>query len=295
MKVFYPLVIVIIGCAVAGCSSQKSEKQNQPDHIVIVVEENHGFDTIIGNSDASFINNLADEGRLFLDSHGVTHPSQPNYIALFSGSTQGVKDDRCLDEQTPYRTPNLGYELIQNGYSFAGYSEDMPENGLEGCMQGESEFPNGSPRYARKHNPWVNWQGGEQNGLSESTNLTLQEFPDDFSKLPTVSFVIPNEDNDMHNGPDSLTVKRGDQWLKEEMGHYIDWAQKNNSLFILTFDEDDFRQENHIPTIFVGPMVKSGRDSTHINHYNLLRTIEHMYGLAHAGPATEKQITGIWK
>jgi len=292
MKYISSAIILVFSLVILGCSNGV---KMAPDHIVIVIEENHGFDQVIGNSDAPYINSLAKEGLLFTDSHGVAHPSQPNYIALFSGSTQGVKNDRCLENDTPYLTPNLGHELLEAGYTFTGYSETMPTNGFTGCGEGDSEFPNGSPLYARKHNPWVDWQGNSRNGLPDSTNLTLDKLPSDFSKLPTVSFVMPNEDNDMHNGPDSLSIKRGDQWLKANLDSYVQWAKDHNSLFILTFDEDNFTKDNRIPTIFVGANIKSGRYDSKIDHYNILRTIEKFYGLSNAGPATEKAIKGIWK
>src|SRR5262249_29711128 len=120
-----------------------------PAHVVVVIEENHGFAQIIGNPDAPFINKLAAEGALFTDAHAVTHPSQPNYLALFSGSTQGVNDDRAV-RGTPLATPNLAAALIAGGHSFAGYSENLPAFGsLKRSTRGG---------YARKHNPWSNWQ-----------------------------------------------------------------------------------------------------------------------------------------
>lgn len=64
-----------------------------PDHFVIVVEENHNYWSIIGNPNAPFINSLAAEGTLFTNSYAITRPSEPNYLALLSGSTQGVTDD----------------------------------------------------------------------------------------------------------------------------------------------------------------------------------------------------------
>src|SRR6266550_279019 len=67
----------------------------QFDHIVVVVEENHPYSAIIGNSSAPFINKLASQGALFKSSFAITHPSQPNYLALFSGSTQGVTTNTC--------------------------------------------------------------------------------------------------------------------------------------------------------------------------------------------------------
>src|SRR4051794_36069069 len=117
----------------------------RPDHIVVVVEENHSFDSIIGSKAAPYINALAREGALFTRSFALTHPSQPNYIALFSGSTQGVADDAG-----PYTftAPNLGGELIGAGYTFAGYSENLPYAGYTGLKT------NG---YSRKHNPWADF------------------------------------------------------------------------------------------------------------------------------------------
>src|SRR5438270_392857 len=64
-----------------------------PDHVVVVIEENHSYSSIIGNSMAPYINQLAKTGALFTNSYGIEHPSQPNYLQLFSGSNQGVVGD----------------------------------------------------------------------------------------------------------------------------------------------------------------------------------------------------------
>jgi acid phosphatase len=310
MKHSSVIIITALLYILSGCSghshSQKrqhpnhkiqysSHKVHHPNHIVIVIEENKNFEQIIGNPDAPYVNSLAKQGLLFTNAHGVWHPSQPNYIALFSGSRQGTKNDHCLKDTTPFTTPNLGHELLSHGYTFAGYSETMPKIGFTGCSYGKSSYKNGSALYARKHNPWVDWQGDGLNDLPDSVNKTFKQFPSDYSKLPDVAFVVPNEDNEMHNGPDSLSIPRADKWLKDHMGGYIQWAKSHNSLFIFIFDEDDFRKVNRFPMIFVGPMVKSGRDSSKVNHYNVLRTIEKLYGLPNAGPATEKPIMNIWK
>lgn len=52
--------------------------------------ENHAYQQVIGSSDAPFLNGLARRGALFTHSYAVTHPSEPNYLALFSGGTQGA-------------------------------------------------------------------------------------------------------------------------------------------------------------------------------------------------------------
>ncbi len=254
----------------------------QPDHVVVVVEENHSFSEIIGAPTAPYINSLAGQGALFTQSFALTHPSQPNYLYLFSGSTQGTTDDSTLAQ--PLTTPNLGAELIQAGRSFAGYSEDLPATGSTVGSSGD---------YYRKHNPWSDWQGAAgANALPSSTNLRFADFPTDYSQLPTVSFVVPNQQHDMHDG----TIQQADTWLKANLDGYANWAQKHNSLLIVTFDEDDTGGNNQIATIFDGPMVVPGSYGEHIRHDNVLRTVEDMYGLAHAGDAqTAVPIQDVWQ
>src|SRR5262249_47310949 len=113
----------------------------QPAHTVVVMLENHGFDEVIGSPDAPFLNLLVRRGALFTHSYAITHPSEPNYLALFSGSTQGVTSDAC---PVTFRAPNLAAGLLAAGKTFAGYSEGLPAPGSTVCTAGE---------YARKHVP----------------------------------------------------------------------------------------------------------------------------------------------
>src|SRR5438552_2255832 len=117
----------------------------RPDHVVIVIEENHGYSEIIGSSAAPYINSLAAQGALFTHSSAITHPSQPNYLDLFSGSNQGVTDDSCPHS---FSSSNLAASLIAGGFTFAGYSEGLPSQGALDCSAGD---------YWRKHNPWSNF------------------------------------------------------------------------------------------------------------------------------------------
>jgi hypothetical protein len=245
------------------------------EHIVVVVEENHSFAQIVGNSTAPYMKSLVEQGALFTNAHGVTHPSQANYIALFSGSKQGVKDDSC---NQPFTAPNLANSLINAKLTFAGYSEDLPRVGFSGCS---------SKGYARKHNPWVQFTN-----TPKESNQPFTNFPKDYANLPTVSFVIPNHQNDMHDG----TVKQADDWLKTNLDSYVKWAKTHNSLLIVTWDEDDFAKANHIPLILVGPMIKPGKYDQNVNHYNVLRTIEDAYHLPLLGESKLAQpLSSIWK
>ncbi|WP_338051789.1 alkaline phosphatase family protein [Pseudonocardia acidicola] len=246
-----------------------------PDHVVIVVLENKDVDQIIGGSDAPYLTGLAGDGANFTDAHAETHPSQPNYLALFSGDTHGVHDDNCVDSLSG---PNLGSALLGAGKTFTGYSEDLPGVGYIGCQDGG---------YARKHNPWVNFDN-----LPAEVNRPLSDLPSDYSALPTVAFVIPNLCHDMHD----CDVAAGDDWMKQNLDGYVRWAQTHNSLLVVTFDESESTKgDNQIATVFAGPMVKAGEYSEGIDHYRILRTIEDMYGLDHAGKSAQADpITDVW-
>ena len=244
------------------------------DHVVIAVFENHRYGAVINNPNAPYLSALAAQGATFTQSFGVTHPSQPNYLALYSGSTQGITDDSCPHT---FSGDNLGRQLAAAGRTFAGYSESMPSDGYPGCTGG---------RYARKHNPWVNFST-----VHASANLPLSAFPADPAGLPTLSFVIPNLCSDMHD----CSVATGDAWARDHLDGYAQWARTHNSLLVLTFDEDDSTGGNPIPTVFVGQGVVAGSYAEHIDHYTVLRTLEDMYGLPALGSAASRTAIGdIW-
>ena len=298
MKYYISLItiVVITGLSFANCKAQSPIPKYK--HIIVVMEENHDYDALIGSKNSPYITWLSENGALFTDSHGVTHPSQPNYLALFSGSVQGTVADECLQTVTPYTTPNLGAALIAKGFSFKGYAETMPSAGYLPCYYKTSTLT-GMSLYARKHAPWVNWVGTKANGIPASSSLPLTDLPTDYNKLPTVSFVIPNMDNDMHNigAPgDDAAIQRGDKWLKENLERYAKWAKTHDSLLIITFDEDDSRTAvNQIPTIFYGAHIKTGKYSEHITHYNVLHTLDAIYKLPVFDSQAAPAITDVWK
>jgi phosphatidylinositol-3-phosphatase len=268
-----------------SCAASAQSTVHRFDHVVVVVMENKNYGAIIGRPDeAPYINHLASGGAVFSNSFAVAHPSQPNYLALFSGSKQGVTDDHCPYNFT--KVANLGAELVGASLSFTGFAESMPSDGYKGC----GSFL--SLGYVRAHNPWVDFRN-----VPAASNLTFAKFPTDFTRLPTVSFVIPNLCHDMH----SCSRDTGDTWIQNNLGGYARWAQRHNSLLILTWDEDGAilglgGDGNKVPTIFFGAHVRAGTYSEHISHYRVLRTIEDMYGLAHAGASAKaKPITDIWK
>ena len=143
-----------------------------------------------------------------------------------------------------------------------------------------------SGNYARKHSPWINF-----NTVPTASNQPFTAFPTDYSLLPTLSYVIPDLCNDMHN----CDVATGDAWLQANLSGYVTWAKTHNSLLILTWDEDDSSAGNNIVTIFSGANLVSGFYAELTGHYRMLATLEAMYGLAPLGGAIAMTpITDIW-
>lgn len=236
--------------------------------------ENHAFGEVVGSSRAPFLNRLAASGATFTHVYAITHPSEPNYLALFSGSTHGLSSDAC---PVRYTGANLARSLLDAGRTFTGYAEDLPRPGFTGCSSGD---------YARKHVPWVSFTN-----LPAWVSQPMSAFPRDYTSLPTVAFVIPNLRHDMHDG----TVAEADTWLQQHLSGYAVWAVAHHSLLIVTADEDDKSSQNRIPAVIWGAGVKTGRYERHYDLYSLLRLIEDLYRLPRIGNSAHADpITGIW-
>lgn len=241
--------------------------------------ENRNYEAIAANAQMPYVNGtLIPQGILLRNSHGVTHPSEPNYIALFSGSTRGVSGDPCPIDLG--NAPNLASELIAAGKTFTALSESMPRDGFTGCSS--------ALLYARKHNPWVNFSN-----VPASSNVVYDGWP--ASGIANVVWIIPNLCHDMHDCP----ARVGDAWLAKNLPPILAWDAKNDGLLIVTWDEAEPDQDgtNHIATILAGPMVKTGvADMQRIDHYGILHTIETIFGLpCIAKDCQAPVLAGIWK
>lgn len=245
-------------------------------HVVVVVEENRSFRHVVGNPQMPYFDALMQRGALLINYHGVTHPSLPNYLALFSGSTQGVSDDSC---DYRFHGANLYTELHAAGDSFATYSDSLPQTGFDDCRQ---------DAYRKKHNPAAYWDN-----VPADLNRPFSAFPEDYSTLPDVALVIPDQQHDMHDG----TPAQADAWLKAHLAAYADWAKTHDSLLIVTWDEDDgTTKTNHIATVIAGAHVQRGAYRQKTDHYNLLRTLEALYDLPPLGKSKEAAPIGkLWK
>jgi hypothetical protein len=233
--------------------------------------ENHNYSEIAGNAQAPYINSLMAGGANLTNMSGIVHPSQPNYFALYAGSTFGTTDDNQHSEPDPSI-----YTILQaNGFSFQGYVD---------TAGGGSDF---------NHDPWVSFP----EGYSVQTDFT--SFPalfasGNYSSLPSVSFVIPSITNDMHDG----TIAQGDAWLQANMSAYAQWAKANNSLLVVTWDESDeasTQTTDQIPTILYGANVVPGNYNTAYNLYNVTSTIMSAFNLTgpnNAATAAPIQVFG---
>jgi hypothetical protein len=247
----------------------------RPDHVVIVMLENKRYDSVVGDHRTPWVTALAAGSANLTRFYAEAHPSQPNYLALFSGSTQGVTDNNCPHDLG--NRPNLGRQLLDAGRTFVGYSEGLPSAGWTGCHHGT---------YVRRHVPWVNFSN-----IPAASQQPFTAFPTDYRKLPTLAFVVPDLCNDMHSCP----KKQGDSWLRKNFGPYLSWAKTHNSLLIITFDEDNKTDGNHIATIIAGAGVKPGQYAPRLDHYYLLRTLQAMWGLAPLGHSAQRvPLQGLW-
>ncbi|WP_296709382.1 alkaline phosphatase family protein, partial [Rhodoblastus sp.] len=185
----------------------------------------------------------------------LMHPSQPNYFALYAGSTFGTTDDNQHSEPDP----SLYTVLHGAGLSFTGFVD---------TTGGGSDF---------NHDPWVSFP----EGYSVQTDFT--SFPGlfpggNYSSLPSVSYVIPSITNDMHDG----TIAQGDTWLQANLAAYAQWALTNNSLLVVVWDESNdatSQTTNQVAAILYGANVVPGNYNTAYNDYNLLSTITGAFGL----------------
>jgi phosphatidylinositol-3-phosphatase len=229
------------------------------DHVVVVWEENRSASEV---AELPYIKQLRALGRTYPFSYGVARPSQPNYIALFAGSTMGVADN----ENHNLSGPNLYSRFAGAALAMKSYAQGLPTDGFRGASLG---------KYVRKHNPAASFAS-----VPDAAITSFSSFPSDYAALPQLCFVIPDLDNDMHDG----TPEQADAWLKAKLGAYAAWALDHRSLLILTFDEPSTAGgtglATPILTIFVGEGIAPGTsDARAIDHYRVSDYLLDCFGL----------------
>ncbi len=233
-------------------------------HVVWIVMENHSYSQIIGSSAAPYINSLATTYGSATQMFAESHPSLPNYIAMTSGSTQGITDDNGPSSH-PLSVASIFSQLGTNSRSL---EESMPSS----CDKSSSG------QYAVRHNPEAYYTN--LNGACSTNDVTLASAPDISAKF---TFVTPNLCDDMHD----CSVATGDTWLKGFVPKLLATPQyqAGNTVIFLTWDENDGTSGNQIPTIVISPTTSHVSSSTHFTHYSMLRTTEEILGLPLLGGA----------
>jgi phosphatidylinositol-3-phosphatase len=254
-------------------------------HVVLVVFENHEAGEIAGNPDAPTFNALARRYARLTSYNGVAHPSLPNYLALVSGSTQGITSD-CTGCIVVARS--LADTLAAAGKTWKTYAEDLPYPGFTGGSAG---------RYAKKHDPFLYFRDVADSHARRNRVVPFTRLAHDLARhrLPDFSLVIPNLCNDMHD----CSVATGDAWLKAHVAPLLRSPYLRGSVVFVVFDEgtSDTGGGGRIEALVLGPTVRRGSKFTKAtNHYGLLRTIEDAWRLPRLGHSrTGTPIGGIWK
>ena len=231
--------------------------------------ENTEYSGIVGNAAAPYINGLITQYGLATNYDAVSHPSEPNYLALFSGSTQGISDDGLYD----FGGSNLADQLEAHGKTWSVFAENVPLDCFAGSTSAGGE--DGPGTYVRIHEPAISFQ-------DISTDARRCAQITDFTHFdPTASdfeLVVPNLCNDMHD----CSVTTGDQWLATFVPRITSSASFQNSALFITWDEGTTTVGGggHVPTVVVSPLTSIGYQSaTAHTHYSLLRTVQDAWGL----------------
>src|SRR5437867_2294856 len=261
----------VIGAVPSTASSATSATQSavMPPfaHVVVVVMENTSASSIIGNtSQASYINSLAGQYAYASNDFAVSHPSLPNYLALTGASTFGITSD-CSPTTCPVNATNLMDRIESSGRSWKAYMESMPTS----CATTDA-YP-----YAVKHNPFVYYNDIRTNASRcQSHVVPFTQLGTDLrsaSTTPSYSWITPNMCNDMHD----CSIATGDAWLRILIPAILSSpaVTTQNSVLLLTWDEDDFTGSNQVDLVVAGSQVTRGllpRVAT--NQYSILSTLE---------------------
>jgi acid phosphatase len=258
------------------------------DHVIVVVMENKSYAQV---RTQPYTASLIAAGASFSSSYGVVHPSQPNYFALWAGTTLGVSNNNCPAPGTPWAADNFGQACEAAGLTWGAYSENLPSAGATACSY---EGSASSGLYTRKHAPWTAFSNLDHLNEKPYSQLAVDIAA---GALPNLVFVVPNNCHNSHNNTTpGCGVPEADAWLASNVPPLLA-AMGPRGVLILTWDEDDGSAANQILTVFAGPRVIPNYVSpTVITHYTVVRTITELLGLPSFGQfaMAEPLITDIW-
>jgi acid phosphatase len=237
--------------------------------VFLIVFENKDYEQVMDAAAAPYLMELAHQYAYATNDHAVAHPSQPNYLALFSGSTYGVTDDGTHD----LTGTTIADQLEAAGRSWRVFAENAPP----GCYTGARADggADGPGLYTRKHNPAISF-GSIRNDPARCADIT--DFSHFDPNATDFSLIVPNACHDMHD----CSVSQGDSWLRSFLPKILhSQAFAGGGTVFITFDEEHQKgNSNLVPLIVVGKQVRAGTTSDQpYTHYSLLRTMQQMLGI----------------
>jgi hypothetical protein len=249
--------------------------------VMIIVFENTNYSDVLKQP---YFSSLIARGALLTNFSGVAHPSQPNYIAMISGSTHAVISDLNVNIDDKH----VGDLLEAKGMGWKVYAESYPG----GCFLGSR-----SGDYVRKHVPFLSFKNVQSDPArcqrivdASALNADVQS-----GKVPEYSMYIPNLKSDGHD----TGVAFADKWFAATFGPLLkDPKFTQDMLLVVTFDESETYIGNHVATILVGDSVlPATKSSASYNHYSVLKTIEDEFGLGalDENDHAANDIIGVWK
>ncbi|MEZ0094771.1 alkaline phosphatase family protein [Streptacidiphilus sp. EB129] len=271
------------------------------DHVFVVVEENHGYADLIGNPAAPNLNALAAEYGSATQYYAVSHPSEPNYVAMLGGSTFGVADDNAY-YLNQVNAPSLISQLDGAQVDWKAYLQGLPHPGYQGiCYPANCNgAPDKDPLYASKHNGVSNFTTS-WNAADRARQVPVDQLGADLrsGRVPAFGYVVPSECDDQHGDPpycvdsgnpggsdpqDQRLVAQGDAYLGGLVAEITGvgfWAQGNNAIDIVYDEGDDNTggggQTADVVVTSHGP--RGLQDPTPYSHYSLLRTLQDNFGV----------------
>jgi acid phosphatase len=242
----------------------------QSKHVVMVMEENQSYSTVVGQTGVwPNLNKLIGSGALPTNYYASTHPSIGNYFMLTTGQIL-TNDDNST---TVWNVDNLARRMLSAGVSFRVYAEGI----TRGYLGGNTGL------YVIRHNPFAMLSDVADNSqVANQTIWPFTQFAIDLANgtLPEFSFVVPDVDDDAHNG----TPQQADAWLQANVVIPLSsdpaFQPGGDGLLIVDFDEaaisDTSYGGGHVSPVLWGPNVKPGftqTSTTVYQHPSMLRTV----------------------
>ena len=238
-------------------------------HVVVVWMENRESSAVTAST-MPYLYGLSQTYGRADGFYAVTHPSLPNYLAFWSGSTQGVTDDAGHN----LAAASLSSQMAAAGKSWRTYAQDYPARGCStgSAYSGGVDGPGVAGTYARKHNPAMSFTF--VSGSSQCANIQPLA---NFDPGVNFAFVAPNLCNDMHD----CSPAKGDAFLRAFLPGVFTAPEWAHTLLIVSFDEGttNVHGGGRVFTMVARQGLDGVSSSTMHDHYGLLRTIEDIFGL----------------